>query len=169
MLVELSWVTYRNIAHHIVFFVSLLCYLFRDHEPFVPFSYHLCCFVLFTSVFLTFLPGPSFPAPHRLPTSLPPHSYPIYSLSALCSPASTPFPQSASPRLVPPFWWHWIESWCWWHFSEHLTVKSYTVFICQQSYLLLFGIPSPTHSFFPGLKPSFSTNLSHCSPSFLST
>ena len=42
---------------------------------------------------------------------------------------------------------------------EHLTVESYTVFICQQSYLLLFGIPSPTHSFFPGLKPSFSTNL----------
>jgi len=28
--------------------------------------------------------------------------------------------------------------------------------ICQQSYLLLFGIPSPTHSFFPGFKPSFS-------------
>ena len=52
---------------------------------------------------------------------------------------------------------------------EHLTVESYTVFICQQSYLLLFGIPSPTHSFFPGLKPSFSTNLPHCSPSFLST
>jgi len=25
----------------------------------------------------------------------------------------------------------------------------------QQSYLLLFGIPSPTHSFIPGLKPSF--------------
>ena len=39
--------------------------------------------------------------------------------------------------------------------SEHLTVESYTVFICQQSYLLLFGIPSPTHSFFPGLKPFF--------------
>jgi len=54
-------------------------------------------------------------------------------------------------------------------FSEHLTVESHTVFFCQQSYLLLFGIPSPTHSFFPGLKPSFSTNLSHCSPSFLST
>jgi len=38
-----------------------------------------------------------------------------------------------------------------------------TVFISQQSYLLLFGIPSPTHSFFPGLKPSFSANPSHCS------
>ena len=33
--------------------------------------------------------------------------------------------------------------------------------------LLLFSIPSPTHSFFPGLKPSFSANPSHCSPSFL--
>ena len=40
-------------------------------------------------------------------------------------------------------------------------------FICQQSYLLLFGIPSPTHAFIPGLKPSFSANPSHCSPSFL--
>ena len=48
--------------------------------------------------------------------------------------------------------------------AEHLTVESYMVFICQQSYLLLFGIPSPTHSFFPGLKPSFSANPSHCSP-----
>ena len=37
----------------------------------------------------------------------------------------------------------------------------------QQSYLLLFGILSPTHSFTPGLKPSFSANPSHCSPSFL--
>ena len=30
--------------------------------------------------------------------------------------------------------------------AEHLTVESYTVIICQQPYLLLFGIPSPTHS-----------------------
>ena len=50
--------------------------------------------------------------------------------------------------------------------AEHLTVESYTVFICQQSYLLLFGISSPTHSFIPGLKPSFSANPSHRSPSF---
>jgi len=39
--------------------------------------------------------------------------------------------------------------------------------VLRQSYLLLFGIPSPTHSFFPGLKPSFSVNPTHCSPSFL--
>jgi len=32
--------------------------------------------------------------------------------------------------------------------AEHLTAESYTVFICQQSYLLLFRIPSPTHSLF---------------------
>jgi len=51
--------------------------------------------------------------------------------------------------------------------AEHLTVESYTVFICQESYLLLFGIPPPTHSFIPGLKPFFSANPSHCSPSFL--
>jgi len=36
--------------------------------------------------------------------------------------------------------------------AEHLTVESYTVFICQQSYLPIFGIPSPTHSYIPGLK-----------------
>ena len=34
------------------------------------------------------------------------------------------------------------------------------------SYLLLLGIPSPTHSFIPGLKPSFYANPSHRSPSF---
>ena len=39
--------------------------------------------------------------------------------------------------------------------AEHSTVESYTVFICQQSYLLLFCIPSPTHSFIPGLNLSF--------------
>ena len=50
--------------------------------------------------------------------------------------------------------------------AEHLTVESYTLIICQQSYLLLFGIPSPTHPFIPGLKPSFSANPSHRSPSF---
>jgi len=51
-------------------------------------------------------------------------------------------------------------------FTDHLTLESYTVFICQQSYLLLSGIPSPTQSFIPGLKPSFSANPSHRSPSF---
>jgi len=50
--------------------------------------------------------------------------------------------------------------------AENLNVESYTVFICQQSYLLLSGISSPTHSFIPGLKPPFSANPSHCSPSF---
>ena len=51
--------------------------------------------------------------------------------------------------------------------AEHLTVESYTVFICQQSYLLFFWY-SITHSLFLSrLKPSFSANPSHCSPSFL--
>ena len=50
---------------------------------------------------------------------------------------------------------------------KHLTVESYTVIICQQSYLLLFGIPSPTHSFIPGLKPFFSPNPSYRSLPFL--
>jgi len=51
--------------------------------------------------------------------------------------------------------------------AEHSTVESYTVFICQQSYLLLFGDHVPLTLFTPGLKPSFSANPSHCSPSFL--
>ena len=32
--------------------------------------------------------------------------------------------------------------------------------------LNIISSPSPTHSFIPGLKPSFSANPSHCSPSF---
>ena len=32
--------------------------------------------------------------------------------------------------------------------ADHLTVESYTVFICQQSYLLLFRIPPPIHFFY---------------------
>ena len=37
------------------------------------------------------------------------------------------------------------------------------------AYSLLPGLchPVPTHSFIPGLKPSFSANPSHCRPSFL--
>ena len=50
--------------------------------------------------------------------------------------------------------------------AEHLSVESYTIFICQQSYLLLFWYSITTHSFFRGLKPFFSANPSHCSPSF---
>jgi len=32
--------------------------------------------------------------------------------------------------------------------------------------LIIISFPSPTLSFIPGLKPSFSANLSHCSLSF---
>ena len=39
--------------------------------------------------------------------------------------------------------------------AEHLSVESYTIFICQQSYLLLFWYSITTHSFFRGLKPFF--------------
>ena len=40
--------------------------------------------------------------------------------------------------------------------AERLTVESYTIIIYQQStYLLLFGIPSPTHYFIARIKPSF--------------
>ena len=53
--------------------------------------------------------------------------------------------------------------------AEHLTVESYTVVICQTNSRTYIGIPSPTHSFIPGLKPSFSANPSHCSLSFSSS
>jgi len=35
--------------------------------------------------------------------------------------------------------------------------------------LIIISFPSPTHSFIPGLKPSFSANPSHCSLSFSSS
>ena len=35
--------------------------------------------------------------------------------------------------------------------------------------LIIIGIPSPTHSFIPDLKPSFSANPTHRSPSFSSS
>ena len=46
--------------------------------------------------------------------------------------------------------------------TQH-NILSYTVIICQPSHLLVAGIPSPTHSFIPGLKPA---NPSHRIPSF---
>ena len=39
----------------------------------------------------------------------------------------------------------------------------------QTVILIIIGIPSPTHSFIPGLKPPFSANLSHCSFNFSSS
>jgi len=42
--------------------------------------------------------------------------------------------------------------------AEHLTVESYTVIYVASSHN---SFPSPTHSFAPDLKPSFSANPSH--------
>ena len=62
----------------------------------------------------------------------------------------------------------------WFHTPNGISIGSAAVLaqlaavICQQSYLL-FGIPSSTHSFIPVLKPPFSANPSHCSPSFSSS
>jgi len=39
-------------------------------------------------------------------------------------------------------------------------IAAFESHVCQQSYLLLFGIPSRTHSFIPGLKRTFSANPS---------
>jgi len=56
---------------------------------------------------------------------------------------------------------------CWWQFCR--------LFNCRILYgrhlptvIHITGIPSPTLSFIPGLKPSFSANPSHCSFSFSS-
>jgi len=42
-------------------------------------------------------------------------------------------------------------------------------FMLLTDILIIISFPSPTHSFIPGLKPSFSTNPSHCSLSFSSS
>jgi len=52
--------------------------------------------------------------------------------------------------------------------AKHLTVE-YTVGVLLTVILIISSIPSPTHSFIPGLKPSFSANPSHCSLSFSSS
>jgi len=49
-----------------------------------------------------------------------------------------------------------------------LTVESCTVVMLLTFILIIISIPSPPHSFIPGLKPSFSVNPSHRSlPFFL--
>jgi len=47
----------------------------------------------------------------------------------------------------------------------HLTVESYRVVMLLTVILNIISLPSPTHSFIPGLKP-FSANRSHRCPSF---
>jgi len=49
-----------------------------------------------------------------------------------------------------------------------IAVESHTVIYAANScsLLIIISFPSPTHSFIPGLKPSFSENPSHCSFSF---
>ena len=49
------------------------------------------------------------------------------------------------------------------HIYSSSCLSSFLQFYCRH----FSSVKTPTHSFFPGLKPSFSTNLSHCSPSFL--
>ena len=50
-----------------------------------------------------------------------------------------------------------------------LTVESYTVVMLPTFVLIISSIPSPTHSFIPGLKPSSSGNFFHRSLSFSSS
>ena len=52
-------------------------------------------------------------------------------------------------------------------FPVHLTMEFYTVDMLLTSVLIIIGIPSPPHSFIPGLKSFFSANLFHRSIPFL--
>ena len=45
--------------------------------------------------------------------------------------------------------------------AKHLALESYAVIILLTFILIIISLPSPTHSFIPGLKPSFSANPSH--------
>ena len=54
--------------------------------------------------------------------------------------------------------------------AKHLTVQSYSVIMLLTFiFIIIISMPSPTHSFIPGLKPSFTANRSHCSLSFSSS
>ena len=55
--------------------------------------------------------------------------------------------------------------------AKHLTVQSYSVIMLLTFIfiIIIISMPSPTHSFIPGLKPSFSANPSHRSLSFSSS
>ena len=52
--------------------------------------------------------------------------------------------------------------------AKHLTVESLRSFMLL-TVILIISFLSPTHSFIPGLKPSFSANPSHRSLSFSSS
>ena len=51
--------------------------------------------------------------------------------------------------------------------AKHLTIEFYTVVILLTFILIIISIPSPHHSFTPGLKPSFSVNPSVPTVAFL--
>ena len=53
--------------------------------------------------------------------------------------------------------------------AKHLTVESYRVVLLLAVILIIINFASPTHSFIPCLKPSFSANPSHHSLSFSSS
>jgi len=50
--------------------------------------------------------------------------------------------------------------------AKHLTIEFYMVVMLLTFILITISIPSPPHSFIPGLKPSFSANPSNCSLPF---
>ena len=45
--------------------------------------------------------------------------------------------------------------------AKHLALESYAVIMLLTFILIISSLPSPTHSFIPGLKPSFYANPSH--------
>jgi len=53
--------------------------------------------------------------------------------------------------------------------AEQSTIESYTVIMLLTFIFIIITIPSPPHSFIPGLKPSFSANPSQHSIPFFRT
>jgi len=53
--------------------------------------------------------------------------------------------------------------------AKHLTVESYMVIYAPNLLVIIISFSSPTLSFIPDLKPSFSANPSHRSLSFSSS
>ena len=43
--------------------------------------------------------------------------------------------------------------------AKHLTIGFYTVVMLLTFILIIISIPSPPHSFIPGIKPSFSVQI----------
>jgi len=71
--------------------------------------------------------------------------------------------QSVDQESVDSYHVRGVEGSC----AEHLIIEFYTAVVLLAFILIIISIPSPLHSFIPGLKPSFFANPSHRSLPFL--